>query len=264
MIIRPETSKDYFASETMVRRAFYNRQNPGCNEHYLTHILRESPDYLPGFSRLAEIEGRIVGAIYFSKAFIRTETRDVPIVSFGPLAVDPIYQGLGIGRQLFESSVLLLRQSSYPAIAIYGEPEYYPRLGFQRAAKFGITDPEGNVYDPLMVYELRKNGLHGVQGKLFESPAFEKGNDQKAVAAFDGLFPAYPKLKVPSQWLHESYLGQIEDVDGRRYRIRFWEISIEAELAPTYASRLPKAGDYVTFLWHRNAMSLIETLEIPE
>lgn len=264
MIIRPETPQDFFASESMIRRAFYNRENPGCNEHYLTHLLRESPDYLPEFSRIAEKEGKIVGAIYFSKAFIRTEKGDIPIVTFGPLAVDPVYQGLGIGRQLFAASVSLLKKSDYPAIAIYGEPNYYPRLGFQRAAQFGITDPEGNVYDPLMVYELRDNGLKGIQGKLFESPVFEKSNDSKAVDAFDALFPVYPKLKVPSQWLHETELGQIESVIGQRYRIRYWEILLEAELSKTYASRPPRVGDYVTFTWHRGSLGVIKTLEIPE
>ena len=264
VIIRQEEKADYPGSEAMVRRAFYNRQNPGCVEHYLLHILRESSDYLPAYSFLAEVEGRIVGAIYFSKAFIKTAKGDVPIVTFGPLAVDPLYQGLGIGRQLFEKSVSLLRKSPYPGIAIYGEPNYYPRLGFQRAKLFGITDPEGNVYDPLMVYELRKDGFKGVQGQLFQSPIFEKGNEPKAVAAFDLLFPPYPKLKVQAQWLHETNLGQVEKIEGSLYQIRFWEILIPAKLAESYAARTPQVGDYITFFWKRNTISLIQTLEISE
>ena len=46
MIIRPERKEDYRAAEQMVRRAFYNR-----------HVLRDSPDYLPKFNRIAEIDG---------------------------------------------------------------------------------------------------------------------------------------------------------------------------------------------------------------
>lgn len=263
MIIRSESVQDYQAAEMMVRRAFYNRQNPGCNEHYLVHLLRKSPDYLPAFSLVAESEGRIVGAIYFSKAFIRTEKGDLPIVTFGPLAVDPVYQGQGIARALFEASVVLLRKTSYPAIAIYGEPHYYPRLGFERAERYGITDPEGNVYDPLMVYRLQENGLTGVKGKLFESPIFEQCADEKAVAAFDALFPVYPKLKVPAQWLHETNLGQIAKAEGSLYQIRYWEIVIEARLSPHYAARRPEVGDYVSFRWNHQGLSAIETLEIP-
>lgn len=74
-------------------------------------------------------------------------------------------------------------------MAIYGEANYYPRLGFKRATLHDITDPKGNVYDPLMVYELRKDGLKGIHGKLFESPTFEKSNDENAVDSF-GSFRA--------------------------------------------------------------------------
>jgi len=264
MIIRPERKEDYRAAEQMVRRAFYNRHEPGCSEHYFLHILRDSPDYLPAFSLVAENEGKIVGGIYYSKAFIRTTAGDVAIVTFGPLAVDPIDQNKGTARALFEASLALLAQTDYPAIAIYGEPDYYPRLGFQRAARFSITDPEGNVYDPLMVYELRPDGLKGVEGKLFESPDFEKANDQKAVAEFDALFPPHPKLKFPSQWLHLCDLGQIAKIEEGRYQIQFWEIVIPAELSPTYTGMKPGVGDYVTFRWNPKGLSLIETREIPE
>lgn len=263
MVIREEKVSDYQASEQMVRRAFFNRQNPGCCEHYLVHLLRSSFDYLPEFSRVAEIDGRIVGAIFYSKAFVQTENGELPAASFGPLAVDPVFQGLGIGRKLFEETQALLSSSGYPAIVIYGEPNYYPKLGFRRAAEYGITDPEGNVYDALMVFELRKKGLEGIHGKFFESAIFEKGSERKAADAFDCGFPPCPKLRIPSQWLHETNLGRVEKIVGARYWVRFWEILIETELSPSYASQAPRIGDYVTFRWHRSGQSEIETLEIP-
>ncbi|MFA6619756.1 MAG: N-acetyltransferase [Bacilli bacterium] len=263
MVIREEKISDYRASELMVRRAFFNRQNPGCCEHYLVHLLRNSFDYLPEFSRVAEIDGRIVGAIFYSKAIVQTENGEFPVATFGPLAVDPVFQGLGIGRKLFEESRALLSSSGYPAIIIYGEPNYYPKLGFRRAAEYGVTDPEGNVYDALMVFELRKKSLEGIRGKFFESSVFEKGSDRKAADAFDCDFPFCPKLRIPSQWLHETNLGRIEKIDGARYGVLFWEILIEAELSPSYSSRAPKIGDYVTFRWHRGGLSEIETLETP-
>lgn len=264
LIIRPERKVEYHASEAMVRRAFFNRQNPGCNEFFLVHLLRNSPDYLAEFSFVAELDQKIVGAIYFSKALLRTPKKDVPVVTFGPLAVDPLYQGLGIGRALFLKSVALLRSSSYPAIVIYGEPNYYPKLGFHRAKEFGITDPQGNVYDPLMVYPLSHDPSENLAGFFFESPVFEGCNDLKAVSALESTFPFYPKLKVPSQWLHESNLGQIEAREGSHFQIRYWEILIEADLAEDYSFEKPKKGDYVTFLWKRNGLSKIRTLEIPE
>ena len=43
----------------MVMRAFWNIHGPGCNEHLLVHKLRESEDYIPQLSRIAELDGKI-------------------------------------------------------------------------------------------------------------------------------------------------------------------------------------------------------------
>ena len=63
IIIRKETKEDYYNTEHMVLRAFWNLHGPGCNEHLLVHKLREAKEYLPELSRVAEVDGRIVGAL---------------------------------------------------------------------------------------------------------------------------------------------------------------------------------------------------------
>ena len=70
IILRKETKEDYYNTEHMTMRAFWNLHGPGCNEHLLVHKLRESEDYIPELSRVAELDGRIVGAIFYSKAFV--------------------------------------------------------------------------------------------------------------------------------------------------------------------------------------------------
>lgn len=45
--IRNETPADYRAVEDLTRRAFYNLYVPGCHEHYLVHVMRDHPDFLP-------------------------------------------------------------------------------------------------------------------------------------------------------------------------------------------------------------------------
>lgn len=47
LMIRSETPDDYFEAEAMTRRAFWNKYQLGCNEHFLLHKLREDADYLP-------------------------------------------------------------------------------------------------------------------------------------------------------------------------------------------------------------------------
>ena len=40
MIIRNEEERDFRAVEELTKKAFWNIHVPGCNEHYLAHILR--------------------------------------------------------------------------------------------------------------------------------------------------------------------------------------------------------------------------------
>ena len=53
VLIREERESDWFESECITKKAFWNLHVPGCNEHYLVHLLRSSEDYLPELSRVA-------------------------------------------------------------------------------------------------------------------------------------------------------------------------------------------------------------------
>ena len=65
--IRKETPQDYYETEAMTRRSFYNVYGPGCDEHLLVHKLRTHKDYLPDCSRVALVDGKIAGTIMFFK-----------------------------------------------------------------------------------------------------------------------------------------------------------------------------------------------------
>ncbi|MGL5437784.1 MAG: GNAT family N-acetyltransferase [Lachnospiraceae bacterium] len=70
IIIRKEEKNDYYDTEPMTQRAFWNKHRPGCDEHNLVHKLRSDQAYLPELSRLAVLDGKIVGWIMYSKARI--------------------------------------------------------------------------------------------------------------------------------------------------------------------------------------------------
>ena len=55
IIIRKETKEDYYATELMTMRAFWNIHGPGCNEHLLVNKLRSAEEYLPELSRVADL-----------------------------------------------------------------------------------------------------------------------------------------------------------------------------------------------------------------
>ena len=54
--IRNERKEDYRIVEELTRKAFWNMNEPGCNEHYLAHILRGHKDFIPEPDFVAEIE----------------------------------------------------------------------------------------------------------------------------------------------------------------------------------------------------------------
>lgn len=58
--------------DDVIREAFWDHFQPGADEHYLAHCLRESPDFIPELCFVAEVDGRVVGAIVYSKSSITT------------------------------------------------------------------------------------------------------------------------------------------------------------------------------------------------
>ena len=84
LIIRRETPEDYRATELMTMRSFWNKYWPGCTEHYLIRVIRESQDYISEISRVAELDGRIVGAVYYTRAWIVDGDVRHEVATFGP------------------------------------------------------------------------------------------------------------------------------------------------------------------------------------
>lgn len=89
-IIRPERTGDYRAVEELHRRAFWNLYVPGCQEHYIAHVLRGRPDFVPELDLVCELDGQLAANIMYTRSWLtdRQGTR-VDILTFGPLAVDP-------------------------------------------------------------------------------------------------------------------------------------------------------------------------------
>lgn len=200
LIIRAETKEDYYNAEYMTKKAFWNLHHPGCDEHYLVHLLRKSEDYIEELSRVAELDGKIVGGIYYSKAYILDGDTRVEVLNFGPLCVDPEYQNIGIGGKLLNATIKEAREKGYKGIVIFGEPGYYPKHGFKTCDQFGITTKEGKNFDAFMGYEIVPNAFSEISGKYYESKVFEQLYPDK-VEEYNKNFPHMEKLKLPGQWV---------------------------------------------------------------
>lgn len=197
--LRPESPADFRAVEELTRNAFWNHHAPGCDEHYLAHILRESSDFVPELDYVAVHAGKVVGNIMYTRAKIVLDRGgEREILCFGPLAVDPAFQGRGVGGALIERTKTLARELGYKAILIFGDPEYYSRFGFVPAERYGVGTSWGVYIISLQALELQPGALEDCEGYFEESGDYQI--DPEASAAFDKGFP--PKEKVsglPSQ-----------------------------------------------------------------
>lgn len=205
VVLRPEQPADYHAVELLTREAFWGDLRPTCDEHYLVHLLRESPAFVPELDVVAEAEGRLVGNVMYSKATVTDDagTRH-EVLTFGPLSVLPEYWHCGVGSALMKHTILKARDLGYPAILLHGHPDYYPRFGFQNAAVFGITNAAGENYDALMAMELYPGALSGVSGRFEEDSVFDIRAEDATLYNEKNFPPKEPAAMVPIEVLLEK------------------------------------------------------------
>lgn len=199
LIIRKEIPEDYRAVERLTREAFWNHYAPGCSEHYLAHILRESEAFVSELDFVAEKDGKIVGNIMYTRAQVRGDDQAVhPVLCFGPVSVLPDYQGQGIGTKLIEHTKRVAKGLGFPAIIIYGDPEYYKRVGFVPAEQFSIGTSWGTYAASLLACELEPGALNGCAGMFYEDDIYDL--DEQKAEAFDREFePKEKREGLPSQ-----------------------------------------------------------------
>jgi predicted N-acetyltransferase YhbS len=179
--IRLETEDDYSRVEELTREAFWNLYAPGCDEHYLCHILRDHKDFITELDYVAEVDGCIIGSIMYSKSFlISDDCEKVPIVSFGPLCVHPEYQRKGIGTALIEKTKSLVEKMEIPAIIIYGDPHNYCKHGFKNGIDYNVSNMDGEFPLGLLVLEIKPGFFGRTKWKARQSDVF-KYNQEDAI-----------------------------------------------------------------------------------
>ena len=201
LTIRLETKKDYRAVEELVREAFWNIYKPGADEHYYVHQMRNHPDFIPELAFVLEKEGKIIGNIMYTKAWLEDEKGNKKeILSFGPLCVAPAYQRQRLGKILIEHSFDVARKMGYDVNINFGNPGNYVSRGFVSCKKKNVSYIfDGNFPTALLVCELVPNALDGRKWMYIPSTAADCCEDVAAVEAFDATFPPKEKAWMPSQ-----------------------------------------------------------------
>ena len=167
--LRTEQPADYRETENVTREAFWNLYSPGCCEHYLLHVMRDSPAFVPELDLVAERDGRIVGNVVSLRAVLHGDDgTDCEVLSLGPISVLPECQRQGIGGRLISRTRELARELGFRALLLCGDPDYYLYQGFVPAEMLGIRTADNMYAMALHVCELYDGALSGIRGRYVE------------------------------------------------------------------------------------------------
>lgn len=171
--IRNATNKDTLDVLSVEKAAF------GSNiEAKLVADLLTDESALPIISLLAFDGDSAIGHILFTRAYINDVHHKTIIHILAPLAVIPEYQNQGIGGELINSGLEMLRENGTDLVFVLGYPDYYSKHGFipdanslGYASPFPILDKNK---DPWMVQSLAPNVLDYTKGNIICADAMNK------------------------------------------------------------------------------------------
>ena len=196
--IRNEEERDYKKVEEVTRAAFWNLYVPGCDEHYLTHIMRSHEDFIRDLDFVIEVDGEIVGNIMYTKAKLIDESgEEKDILTFGPVCILPEYQRAGYGKKIIEHSFDKAAALGFDVIVIFGNPGNYVSRGFKSCKKYNICVSDGGYPAAMLVKELKPGALDGRKWIYHQSAVYEI--DQDEARRFDDSLEKWEKKHLPCQ-----------------------------------------------------------------
>ena len=200
-IIRLERKDEHREVENIVRESFWNVYRPGCLEHYVLHLLRDDPAFVPQLDFVMEKDGALIGQNIFMCAHIKSDDgRDIPIMTMGPICIAPDLKRKGYGKILLDYSLEKAAELGCGALCFEGNIDFYGKSGFTYASSFGIRYhglPEGEDASFFLCKELIPGYLDGITGEY--APPQGYFVDEAAAEEFDKSFPPKEKLKLPGQ-----------------------------------------------------------------
>jgi putative acetyltransferase len=140
MEVRPETPSDLQAVREVHLVAFAHQGE----------VVPKLVDDLRGaqaLSLVAAERDEIVGHAMFSQSLLDAPRRLVPVQVLSPIGVLPAHQRQGIGTALIHRGLELLAERGVPLVFLEGDPAYYSRHGFERAADLGFRKPSLRIPD---------------------------------------------------------------------------------------------------------------------
>jgi len=154
-----ENDKDF------IRKVYQNAfgQPEGDTVSQLAIDLLADKTALPILSLVAEQDNEIIGNVIFSSINIQG-VEGVSAYILAPLAVTEFAQKSGIGTQLINNGLEILKRRGAEIVLVYGDPNYYMRTGFK--ADHNLKPPHKLKYpeEAWMAQELVEGSLANTHG----------------------------------------------------------------------------------------------------
>ncbi|PSW04145.1 GNAT family N-acetyltransferase [Photobacterium lipolyticum] len=166
MLIRTEAPADILPIDRLLKDVFETEA-----EANLVMKLRENSCRTLSLVACSD-EGEVIGHLFFSP--VTVEGQDDRWQGLAPLAVKSEYQRQGIGKALMEEAKNILIEFDYPVIVVLGHSDYYPQVGFEKAADHGLRCSWPVPEEAFMVLELIPDTLAGKSGVVEYCPEFSE------------------------------------------------------------------------------------------
>ena len=164
MQIRESVENDKDTIRTAHQNAFGEPEGEAVSQLAID-LLEDKTTAQPILSLVAEQNNEIVGNIIFSPVNIKG-FKGVSAYILAPLAVTKNNQGKGIGTQLINKGLEILKERGAEIVLVYGDPNYYMRTGFK--ADHDLKPPNKLKYpeEAWMAQELVENILIKTHGMV--------------------------------------------------------------------------------------------------
>jgi predicted N-acetyltransferase YhbS len=173
-------------AEAGAREALLDRAMGAGRKRKPSERLRAGRLPAEGLSLVARDAGKLVGTV----RLWHVKAGDRPALLLGPLAVDPEFQGLGIGTDLMDAALAGAEDVGHDAIILVGDPEYYARFGFAADATSGLLMPGRVERRRFLAREFTPGVLTNAYGRVAPTGAL--------------VMPARPKFTAAPLLLHAA------------------------------------------------------------
>ena len=113
---------------------------------------------------------KLIGHVAYSPVNVEGCSTSKILLGLGPMAIDPAYQGKGLGMQLLQQSLNTLTGD---AVILLGHLGFYDKAGFKPAADFNLHfSDNAEIEAAFMALELSPDSLKGLKGRVLYHPAF--------------------------------------------------------------------------------------------